>query len=109
MSRRRHSLPAWSRVFYSKTLSSMTRLASLSFIALTTALACGSAAAQTAFPSTLAGHAVLPAQSFVATPKDAPADLQVSATRAGQLVLLFALSYAVGSPLMAALFARFGR
>jgi len=37
------------------------------------------------------------------------ADLQVSATRAGQLVLLFALSYAVGSPLMAALFARFGR
>lgn len=37
------------------------------------------------------------------------ADLQVSATRAGQLVLLFALSYAIGSPLMAALFARFGR
>lgn len=37
------------------------------------------------------------------------ADLQVSAARAGQLVLLFALSYAVGSPLMAALFARFGR
>jgi hypothetical protein len=56
----------------------MTRLASLSFIALATALACGSAAAQTAFPATLAGHAVLPAQSFVAAPKDAPADLQVS-------------------------------
>lgn len=37
------------------------------------------------------------------------ADLHVSATRAGQLVLLFALSYAIGSPLMAALFARFGR
>lgn len=37
------------------------------------------------------------------------ADLQISATRAGQLVLLFALSYAIGSPLMAALFARFGR
>ena len=37
------------------------------------------------------------------------ADLQVSATRAGQLVLLFALSYAIGSPVMAALFARFGR
>jgi predicted MFS family arabinose efflux permease len=37
------------------------------------------------------------------------ADLQVSATRAGQLVLLFALSYAIGSPLMAALLARFGR
>ena len=37
------------------------------------------------------------------------ADLQVSAARAGQLVLLFALSYAIGSPVMAALFARFGR
>lgn len=37
------------------------------------------------------------------------ADLQVSAARAGQLVLLFALSYAIGSPLMAALFARFDR
>ncbi|WP_155742672.1 MFS transporter, partial [Variovorax paradoxus] len=37
------------------------------------------------------------------------ADLEVSAARAGQLVLLFALSYAVGSPLMAALFSRFGR
>lgn len=37
------------------------------------------------------------------------ADLQVSATRAGQLVLLFALSYAIGSPLMAAACARFGR
>lgn len=37
------------------------------------------------------------------------ADLQVSATRAGQLVLLFALSYAIGSPVMAALSARFGR
>lgn len=37
------------------------------------------------------------------------ADLQVSAARAGQLVLLFALSYAVGSPLMAALFSRFRR
>lgn len=37
------------------------------------------------------------------------ADLQVSATRAGQLVLLFALSYAIGSPVMAALCARFGR
>ncbi|GER14113.1 MFS transporter [Variovorax boronicumulans] len=37
------------------------------------------------------------------------ADLQVSAARAGQLVLLFALSYAIGSPLMAALLARFGR
>jgi predicted MFS family arabinose efflux permease len=37
------------------------------------------------------------------------ADLQISAARAGQLVLLFALSYAIGSPVMAALLARFGR
>ena len=56
----------------------MTRLASLSSIALATALSCAGATAQTAFPATLAGHAVLPAQSFVAAPKDAPADLQVS-------------------------------
>ncbi|CAA2099893.1 hypothetical protein VVAX_00466 [Variovorax paradoxus] len=60
------------------TLLPMTRLAPLSFIALAAALACGSVSAQTAFPATLAGHAVLPAQSFVAAPKDAPADLQVS-------------------------------
>ena len=31
-----------------------------------------------AFPVTLAGHAVLPAQTLLAAPKDAPADLQVS-------------------------------
>lgn len=37
------------------------------------------------------------------------ADLQIGAARAGQLVLLFALSYAIGSPLMAAALARFGR
>ena len=34
--------------------------------------------AQTAYPATLAGHAVLPALSLIAAPKDAPADLQVS-------------------------------
>ena len=32
--------------------------------------------AQTAFPATLAGHAVMPAQSFIAAPKDAPPDLR---------------------------------
>ena len=36
------------------------------------------AAAQTAFPATLAGHAVLPALSLIPAPQDAPADLQVS-------------------------------
>ena len=34
--------------------------------------------AQTAFPATLAGHAILPALSLIPVPKDAPADLQVS-------------------------------
>ncbi|MCZ8254193.1 MAG: esterase-like activity of phytase family protein [Polaromonas sp.] len=35
-------------------------------------------AAPTAFPATLAGHVVTPAQSFIPAPKDAPQDLQVS-------------------------------
>lgn len=34
--------------------------------------------AQTAFPATLAGHAVMPAMTVIPAPKDAPADLQVS-------------------------------
>ena len=34
--------------------------------------------AQTAFPATLAGHVVMPAQSFIAAPKDAPQDLRSS-------------------------------
>jgi hypothetical protein len=55
----------------------------LSRLAACTALACatlaGTAAhAQQAYPATLSGHALLPAQSFVPAPKDAPADLQVS-------------------------------
>jgi hypothetical protein len=36
------------------------------------------AAGQTAFPATLAGHAVMPAMSLIAAPTDAPEDLQVS-------------------------------
>lgn len=32
--------------------------------------------AQTVFPATLSGHALLPAQSFIAAPKDAPQDLK---------------------------------
>lgn len=36
------------------------------------------AQAQTAYPATLAGHALLPAQTLIAAPKDAPADLRVS-------------------------------
>src|SRR3712207_8951319 len=37
-----------------------------------------SALAQQQFPAVLAGHAVLPALSFVDAPADAPADLKVS-------------------------------
>ena len=44
----------------------------------TFALLSGPAHAQTAYPATLAGHAVLPAQSFVEAPADAPEDLKRS-------------------------------
>ena len=36
------------------------------------------AQAQTEFPSTLAGHALIPAQTYLPAPDDAPADLQIS-------------------------------
>lgn len=36
------------------------------------------AQAQTEFPSTLAGHVLIPAQTFLPAPDDAPADLQIS-------------------------------
>jgi hypothetical protein len=45
---------------------------------LTLSLVAALAQAQTPYPATLAGHAVLPAQTFMAAPTDAPADLQVS-------------------------------
>ena len=41
-------------------------------------LSCATAQAQQAYPATLVGHAALPAQTFVAAPKDAPASLQTS-------------------------------
>jgi len=37
-----------------------------------------SAMAQQSYPATLAGHAVLPANSFIPAPTDAPADLKIS-------------------------------
>ena len=39
--------------------------------------------AQTAFPATLAGHAILPAMTLVPAPADAPQDLQISGRYAG--------------------------
>ena len=43
-----------------------------------TALCAASALAQQEFPATLAGHAIMPAESFVAAPADAPADMKIS-------------------------------
>ena len=54
---------------------STTRLAACA------ALACAAlvpAQAQQAYPATLAGHALLPARTFIPAPKDAPADLRTS-------------------------------
>ena len=47
-------------------------------IALASTLATLPLHAQTAFSATLAGHAVMPAQSFIAAPKDASDDLKIS-------------------------------
>src|SRR6185436_3894644 len=49
--------------------------------ALGAALACGlafPALAQQELPATLAGHTVMPAESFIDAPADAPADLKIS-------------------------------
>ncbi|UFN46999.1 esterase-like activity of phytase family protein [Roseomonas sp. OT10] len=43
----------------------------------------GTAAAETTFPATLAGQAVLPAATFATPPSDAPAELRVSGRFAG--------------------------
>ncbi len=49
-------------------------------LAIAIALTLGTclAQAQTIYPATLAGHAVMPAQTFISAPQDAPADLRVS-------------------------------
>ena len=46
--------------------------------ALALVAACGAASAETVFPATLAGHAFIPAATFVPAPADAPADAKVS-------------------------------
>lgn len=61
---------------YSSCFSSV--LTSLAASAAFGALAVPPLQAQTVFPATLAGHAVLPAQSFISAPKDAPDDLKIS-------------------------------
>ncbi len=54
-----------------------TRPLSVMF-AVSAVLASASVSAQTAFPATLAGHVVMPAQSFISAPKDASDDLKVT-------------------------------
>lgn len=58
-------------------LSRLSHAVTSACIVLSTSAAMPSMA-QTAFPATLAGHAVMPALSLIAAPKDAPADLQSS-------------------------------
>ena len=59
-------------------------MSSSNFLTLSTAIAlAGTLAvlplhAQTPFPATLAGHVVMPAQSFIAAPKDASDDLNIN-------------------------------
>ena len=59
---------------------SVTRLSAftLAMFAMTTALLTSPVQAQTAYPATLAGHVVMPANSFIAAPMDAPEDLKIS-------------------------------
>jgi hypothetical protein len=53
-------------------------LSGLVFTALCASSLTRAQAPQIEFPATLAGHALIPAPSFIATPADAPADLRVS-------------------------------
>ena len=56
----------------------MTVSAMIAVGALTLTFGIASAPAQQPFPATLAGHAFLPAKTFIAPPKDAPESLRTS-------------------------------
>jgi hypothetical protein len=56
----------------------MSLLCSVASIVLATATGAAFAQGEGEFPATLKGHAVLPAQSFVDAPADAPADLKTA-------------------------------
>jgi len=60
------------------TLTTMSRLSQIAACAALLYTAATPAIAQQAYPATLAGHAVLPALTVIAAPKDAPQDLQVA-------------------------------
>lgn len=55
-----------------------SRLSLLAGAALALVLGAAPARADQAYPATLAGHAVMPAESFIEMPADAPADLKTS-------------------------------
>jgi len=63
-------------MFYSRPTATRRLVLATVFPALAAVLFAAPLHAQTAFPATLAGHAVMPAQSFIAAPKDAPTDLK---------------------------------
>ncbi len=63
-------------MFYSRLTATRRLVLATVFPALAAALLAAPLHAQTAFSATLAGHVVMPAQSFIAAPKDAPADLK---------------------------------
>lgn len=64
---------------YMRMLPSATVTAVITITAAAWALpAVAQTAAAPAYPATLAGHAILPAENFIAAPKDAPQDLQAS-------------------------------
>lgn len=56
----------------------MSRLSNIAWASSLSLLFCSSVGADTQFPATLAGHALMPAMSMIAAPADAPADLQMS-------------------------------
>lgn len=73
----RHGMVAGFRIEKPSKMHQLQKIAT-AVIVLAGAAIAAQARADQAFSATLAGHAVLPAQSFVAAPKDAPADLQMS-------------------------------
>ena len=56
----------------------MPRISRSALVSLALLATSSAAMSQQEFPATLAGHAVLPAESFLAAPADAPADLRTS-------------------------------
>ena len=56
----------------------MIRTVPLACVALSVACLSTGALSQQSFPATLSGHAILPAESFISAPVDAPVDLKTS-------------------------------